>query len=119
MEARAKARYVRMSPRKARQVMDLVRGKNVDDAINVLHFSGKRAAVPIEKAVRSAVANMLNNPDATKIDPQELLIKEAKVDGGPIMRRFRAGAMGRPMRIRKRFCHITVVVADNPTQKEA
>ncbi len=113
MEAIAKAKYVRMSPRKARRVIELVRGKSVDDALNILHFSGKRAAVPIEKTVRSAVANMLNNSEAgSKIDPHELIIKAAWVDGGPIMRRFRAGSMGRPMRIRKRFCHITVVVSD-------
>ncbi len=117
MEAKARAKYVRMSPRKARRVMDLVRGKNVDDALNILHFSGKRAAVPIEKTVRSAVSNMLNNTEAgAKLDPHDLYIKAAYVDGGPIMRRFRAASMGRPMRMRKRFCHITVVVSDTVKQ---
>lgn len=112
MEAVAKAKYVRMSARKVRRVIDLVRGKNVDEAINILHFSGKRAAEPIEKTIRSAVANALEKSEASKIDPENLYIKIAKVDGGPILRRFRAGSMGRPMRIRKRTCHITVVVSE-------
>lgn len=101
-----------MSPRKARQVIDLVRGKNIDDAINILHFSGKRAALPIEKTIRSAVANAVNNEESGKIDPDLFFVKEARVDGGPTLRRFRAGSMGRPMRIRKRTCHITIVVSD-------
>lgn len=103
-----------MSPRKVRRVMELVRGKNVDEAINILHFAGKRAATPIEKTVRSAVANFMNNQeDARKIDPTGLYIVEAYVDGGPIMRRFRPASMGRPMRIRKRFCHITIGISDS------
>ncbi len=117
METSARAKFVRMSPRKVRRVVELVRGKTVDDALNILHFSSKRASVPIEKTVRSAVANMLNNTEAgSKLDPSELIIKEAKVDGGPIMRRFRAASMGRPMRIRKRFCHITIVISDTTNE---
>jgi large subunit ribosomal protein L22 len=113
MEARAIARYVRMSPRKARRVIDLVRGKEVDEAINVLHFTRKRAALPIEKALRSAVANMVNNSkDAKKVNSDDLYVKTAFVDGGYTLKRFRAGSMGRASRIRKRTCHITVVVAD-------
>jgi large subunit ribosomal protein L22 len=112
MEARAVARYVRMSPRKMRRVVELVRGKEVDDAINILHFTRKRAALPIEKALRSAVANMLNNPGAKKVNPEDLYVKTIFVDGGYTLKRFRAGSMGRASRIRKRTCHITVVVAD-------
>ena len=111
MEAVAKAKYIRMSARKARRVIDLIRGKNVDEAINILHFSGKRAARPIEKTVRAAVANALEQSESSKVDADNLYVKVAKVDGGPILRRFRAASMGRPMRIRKRTCHITVVVS--------
>ena len=111
MEAVAKARYVRISPRKMRQVIDLIRGKNVDEAINILHFSGKRAAEPIEKTLRSAIANAVAN-DESGADPEAFYVKEARVDGGPIQRRFRAAAMGRPMRIRKRTSHVTLVVSD-------
>ncbi len=112
MKATAKARHVRMSPRKARQVIDLVRGKNVEEAINILHFSKKKAAKPIEKTVRSAVANILHKDDDNTIDTDRLFIAEARVDGGPIMRRFRPASMGRAMRIRKRTCHIIVTVSD-------
>ncbi|KAA3618134.1 MAG: 50S ribosomal protein L22 [Calditrichaeota bacterium] len=112
MEAIAKARYVRMSPRKMRQVVDLIRGKGVDDAINVLHFSGKRAATPVEKTLRSAVANAMSSEEHGKLDPHSLYIKEVRVDMGPSLKRFKAGAMGRPMRIRKPTCHLTLVVTD-------
>lgn len=119
MEARAIARYVHMSPRKMRRVVDLVRGKEVDEAINILHFTRKRAALPVEKALRSAVANMLNNKDAKKVNPEDLHVKTIFVDGGYTLKRFRAGSMGRASRIRKRTCHITVVVADNQAEAVA
>ncbi|KAA3661854.1 MAG: 50S ribosomal protein L22 [Calditrichaeota bacterium] len=112
MEAIAKARYVRMSPRKMRQIVDLIRGKGVDDALNVLHFSGKRAALPVEKTLRSAVANAMSKEEHGKIDPHTLVVKEAFVNMGPSLKRFKAGAMGRPMRIRKPTCHLTLVVTD-------
>lgn len=118
MEARAIARYVRMSPRKVRRVIDLVRGQEVDAALNVLHFLRKRAALPIEKTLRSAVANMMNNPGAKRINPENLYVKTAYVDSGFTMKRFRAGSMGRASRIRKRSCHITIVVSEyEPTIK--
>jgi large subunit ribosomal protein L22 len=112
MEARAIARYVRRSPRKVRQVVDLIRGKQVDQALNILHFSPKAAAKPIEKTIRSAVANILNNEGASKVEPEQLLIKEAHVDKGFAFRRFRAASMGRAMRMRRPTCHITIVVSD-------
>jgi large subunit ribosomal protein L22 len=101
-----------MSPRKVRRVIDLVRGKEVDAALNILHFTRKRAALPIEKALHSAVANMMNNPGAKKVEPENLYVKTAVVDGGFTMKRFRAGSMGRASRIRKRTCHITIVVSE-------
>jgi len=113
MEARAVARFVRMSPRKVRRVIDLVRGKDVDAAINSLHFLRKRAALPIEKTLRSAVANLINNNrDKKKVNEANLFVKTAFVDGGFSMKRFRAGSMGRASRIRKRTCHITMVVSE-------
>jgi large subunit ribosomal protein L22 len=112
MEARAVARYVRMSPRKARRVIDLVRGQEVESALNTLHFLRKRAALPIEKTLRSAVANMMNHPKAKKVKSEQLYVKTAFIDGGFTMKRFRAGSMGRASRIRKRTCHITIIVSE-------
>ncbi len=116
MEAKAVAKYVRMSPRKARRVIDMVRGVQVDKALNILHFTPKAASVPIEKTLRSAVANMLNNKDASKIEPDHLVVKEAFVDMGFGFKRFRAASMGRAMRIKRPSCHITIVVATDDNQ---
>ena len=93
-----------------RRVVDLIKGRNTDDAINVLHFSRKNAATHIEKTVRSAVANLLYvKPGA---DSHGLYVKEVFVDGGPVLKRARAGSMGRRNMIRRRTSHITVVVAE-------
>ncbi len=112
MEARAVARYIRMSPRKVRQVVDLVRGKSVEDAINLLHFTQQRASGPVEKLLRSAIANAMNKEEASKLDPEDFFIKEIWVDQGPMMKRYNPGPMGRASLIRKRFCHISVIVSD-------
>lgn len=112
MEARAVAKYVRRSPTKVRQVVGLIRGIQVDQALNILHYLTKTAATPVEKTVRSAVANILNIEGASKVDPEELFIKEAYVDGGFSFRRFRAASMGRAMRMRRPTCRITIVVAE-------
>ena len=112
MEARANARYIRMSPRKIRLVADLVRGKSVEEAINLLHFTPKRGSVPVEKLLRSAVANALNMEEGSKLDPEDFFIKRIWVDQGPTMRRYNPGPMGRASLIRKRFCHISVIVTD-------
>jgi large subunit ribosomal protein L22 len=111
MEARAISKYVRMSPTKVRRVVDMVRGKEVDDAINILHFTRKAASVPVEKTLRSAVANLVNNTEASRVDPEDLFVKEIRVDDGVSLKRFRAASMGRAMRLHRRTCHITVVVA--------
>ena len=111
MEARAFARYIRVAPRKMRMVGDLVRGKGVEEAINVLHFTTKRGSLPMEKAIRSAVANALNTQAASKLDPADFYIKEVRVDQGPAMKRYNPGPMGRASVIRKMFCHIAIVVA--------
>jgi large subunit ribosomal protein L22 len=112
MESTAKARYIRQSARKVRKMLDLVRGENVEKALNVLHFSPQKASKVIEGTIHSAVANMLQTEEGKTTDPEILLIKEAFVDEGPTMRRFRAGAMGRVKRIRKRSSHLTIVLTD-------
>jgi large subunit ribosomal protein L22 len=112
MEARAIAKYIRMSPRKVRRVADVVRGKNVGEAINILHFMQKSASRPLEKVIRSAVSNMLNIESSSKVDPDELFIKEIRIDEGITLKRFRAASMGRAVRIRKRTSHISVTVAE-------
>ncbi len=113
MEAKAIAKWVRVSPFKVRRVANLVRGKVVSDALNILHFNTALASEPIEKALRSAVANMMNSDEASKVTPEDLFVKELKVDGGFMLKRFRAASMGRASRIRKRTCHITITVAEN------
>jgi large subunit ribosomal protein L22 len=112
MEARAIARWIRMSPFKVRRVANQVRGKLVNEALNILHYSDTAASEPLEKAVRSAIANLLQKQEAKKISSDDLFVKELKVDEGYILKRFRAASMGRAVRIRRRTCHIQVVVAD-------
>lgn len=112
MQARAIARYVRMSPRKVRLVVDQIRGKSVNDAYAILQFSKKAASEPVSKTLRSAVANaQVKAQDGGEVvDVDELFVRECFVDEGPTLRRFRAAAMGRAAPIRKRTSHITVVV---------
>lgn len=111
MQAVARARYIKGSARKMRQVVDLVRGKNVDEALTIIRFTRKNAALQLEKVVRSAVANAQNVHGDKIHDPNMLKIVEAKCDEGPTMKRIKARAMGRAYRIRKRTCHLEVVVA--------
>lgn len=112
MQARAIAKYVRMSPRKVRLVVDQIRGKGVNDAYAILQFSKKGAAEPVSKTLRSAVANAQNKAQdqGDALDLDDLVVHEIYVDEGPTLRRFRAAAQGRAAPIRKRTSHITVVV---------
>jgi len=112
MEAKAIAKWIRISPYKVRRVANLVRGMGVDEALNILHFNNTSASFPIEKVVRSAVANLMNKEHASRLTGDDMYIKELKVDGGFMMKRFRAASMGRAMRIRRRTSHISVVVAE-------
>jgi large subunit ribosomal protein L22 len=112
MEAKAVAKYIRTSPRKVRQVVNVIRGKSVDEAINLLHFIPKQSALPVEKVLRSAMANAMNKEEASKLDPENFFVKEIWVDQGPTMRRYNPGPMGRASIIRKRSCHITVIVSN-------
>ncbi len=109
MEAKAVARYVRIAPRKVRIVMDLVRGKNVADALAILRFTPKAASPIIEKVLKSAVANAEHNYD---LDSNSLYITQAFADQGPTLKRFRPRAQGRATRINKKTSHITIVVAE-------
>ena len=112
IEAKAVAKYIRIAPRKMRQVVDLIRGKSVGDAMNLLHFTHKGGCVPVEKVLRSAVSNAMNKEEAANTDPEDLYVKTIMVDEGPTMRRYRPGPQGRAGMIRKRSCHVTVVVSD-------
>ena len=105
--ARAIARHVRISPMKARRVVNLVRGLPAKEALTVLKFAPQAASEPVYKVLASAIANAENNE---RLDPDSLLVAEAYVDEGPTLKRFRPRAQGRAYRIRKRTCHITIVV---------
>ncbi|HEY7661093.1 MAG TPA: 50S ribosomal protein L22 [Actinomycetota bacterium] len=107
MEARATVKYVRISPPKARRAIDLVRGRQVDDARRILRFSPLGAARTVEKALDSAVANAEQQPG---VAAQNLVVDRAWVDEGPTLKRWRPRAYGRATRIRKRTSHITLVV---------
>lgn len=105
--ARAIARHVRISPSKARRVVNLVRGLPAKEALTVLQFAPQAASEQVYKVLASAIANAENNE---RLDPDALLVSEAYVDEGPTLKRFRPRAQGRAYRIRKRTCHITIVV---------
>jgi large subunit ribosomal protein L22 len=111
MEARAINRYIGSSPRKMRLVVDLIRGTSVDNALEVLHFSPKHASKDAEKTLRSAVSNIMNLNEATRIEPADLFVKEAYVNEGPTLKRISPAPMGRAYRVRKRSCHLTIIVA--------
>ncbi len=107
-EAKAIARYVRMSPFKVRRVLDQIRGRSYREALIILEFMPYRACEPILKLLRSAVANAEHNQG---LDPATLMISQAYADGGPSLRRYRPRAQGRAYQIRKPTCHITIAVA--------
>lgn len=114
MEARAIARNARVSPMKARRVIDLIRGLDVENAQNVLTFAPQGASEPVLKLLNSAVANAGNNQ---QMDIRDLVVVEAFVDEGPTAKRIRPRAQGRAYRIRKRTSHITIVVADSDDER--
>ncbi len=107
MEAKAVAKYVRISPQKVRLVVDLVRGKKVEEAQKTLLFTRKVAAGMVGKVLKSALANATQNPN---IDEKILYVKEIFVDQGPSLKRFRARAQGRSAGIKKRTSHITIIL---------
>jgi large subunit ribosomal protein L22 len=117
MEARASAKYLRGSAQKARLVIDMIRGKNVNKALAILRYSNKRAALGIEKCVKSAIANANEAAEKANIavDPDELWLKAAYVDRGPTKHRsrMRPAPQGRAYRERRHFCHVTVLVSSD------
>ncbi len=117
MEARASARYLRGSAQKARLVIDMIRGKNVNQALAILQFTNKRAADGIEKCVRSAIANASEAAEKANIaiDPDELWVKVAFVDRGPTKnrRRMRPAPQGRAYRERRHFCNVTILLSND------
>ena len=114
LEARAINRYIGSSPRKMRLVIDLIRGKSVDEALSTLHFLPNHASRHAEKVVRSAVSNIHNKDEGSRLELHDMFIKEAYVDGGPTMKRVMPAPFGRAFRILKRSNHLTVVIAEKP-----
>ena len=109
----AKARFVRVSPTKARRVIDLVRGKSVSEALDILRWAPQAASLPVAKVIASAAANAQNNDG---LDPATLVVASVYADDGPTAKRIRPRAQGRAFRIRRRTSHITVVVESRPTK---
>jgi large subunit ribosomal protein L22 len=109
----AKARFVRVSPRKARRVIDLVRGRSVADALDILRWAPQDASEPVAKVIASAAANAQNN---NGLDPATLVVATVYADEGPTAKRIRPRAQGRAFRIRKRTSHITVVLESRPAK---
>ena len=107
METRAITKFIRISPRKMRLVVDLIRGKGVEEALNILKFTPKRSAGVIAKAVRAAVANAENTQS---VDVDRLFVKQAKVDEAGMWKRFTSRAQGRATRVRKRLSHVTIIL---------
>lgn len=121
MQAVAKFSNCHMSARKMRLVVDNIRGKNVDEALNILEFTNKEAAVWLQKTLLSAIANWEHKLGGLEdADDFELFVKEARADQGPMLKRFRPAPHGRAHRIRKHSCHITLVVDNRlPLESEA
>ena len=111
LTARATAKFVRVTPMKARRVIDLVRGKDASDALDILRFAPQAASEPVAKVLASAIANAEHNLD---LDARSLVVTTAYADEGPTLKRFRPRAQGRAFRVRKRTSHITVEVTSVP-----
>src|SRR5689334_3511589 len=114
MEFRAEARYMRVSPQKARLVLDLIKGRRVEDALNTLAFTKKRVAETVEKLVRSALenANYLSTEKGLDVDVDQLYVKRAIANDGPRMKRIRPAPMGRAYRYQRRMAHIEIALAE-------
>ncbi len=121
MEFRAQARFVRVSPQKARLVLDLIKGRKVEDALNTLAFTKKRVAAPVEKLLRSAVenANYLSGEKNIDVDVDKLYVKRAVANDGPRMKRIRPAPMGRAYRYVRRIAHIEIALAERGRERES
>ena len=111
---KASATHIRISPRKARMVVDTVRGKSVSQALSILGFTRKKAALPVQKLLKSAVANAAENDGISDVDT--LVIDRIMVDEGPTLKRFMPRARGRATPIRKRTSHIRIILRERDTQ---
>ena len=111
LEAKAINRYLGSSPRKMRLVIDLIRGKSVDEALSILHFTPKHAAKVAEKVLRSAISNLHNQDEGARLETNEMVVKEAFVNEGASVKRMLPAPMGRAFRMLKRSNHVTIVVA--------
>lgn len=112
MEATSIKRYIPTSPRKMRLVVDLIRGKSVEEALNILHFSPKHASRVIELTLKSAVSNLANKTDTGKVEEKNLIVKKVFVDGGPVLKRILPAPQGRAFRVRKRSNHLTITISE-------
>lgn len=117
MEARAIRKYVRSSPRKMRPVINVVRGKTVPEALNLLHYLPQKVTRPVELAIQSAVYNLMDKNRDERVNEEELVVREIRADDGPMFKRHRPVARGRAHPIRRRTCHLTVVVG-TPVETE-
>ncbi|HZN95280.1 MAG TPA: 50S ribosomal protein L22 [Myxococcales bacterium] len=118
MESKAHLRYLRIAPRKVGQVAALVRGKQVGAALNILKFTRKHAAKPLEKLIKSAIANATDLSKG-EVDIDTLYVKHISVDQGPVQRRYMPRAMGRATRVNKKSSHVHVVLASQETRRRA
>jgi len=116
VEVRAQLRFLRATPRKVRLVADLIRGKGVQEAVNILHLTNKHAAKDLEKLLKSAIANAENRDEPVDVD--RLFVKEVMVDCGPSAKRFRPAPMGRGFRVLKRSSHVTLKLDTHKGQAE-
>ncbi|MBL0333671.1 MAG: 50S ribosomal protein L22 [Chlorobiota bacterium] len=111
MEAKALTRNIRSSPRKMRLVIDLIRGKNANEALSILKFTQNHASIDAERTLRSAVSNLMNKDENGKVDADRIYVKEAFVNQGITMKRMLPAPQGRAYRMRKRSNHITIIVS--------
>jgi large subunit ribosomal protein L22 len=114
-EVKAVARFIRMSPFKVRRILDQIRGRSYQEALIILEFMPHAACEPIKKVLESAAANAEHN---FNLDRRDLFVRTAFADGGPVLKRFRAGDRGRARPVRKRTSHITVAVASRSTEED-
>jgi large subunit ribosomal protein L22 len=113
MEARAVKRYIPSSPRKMRLVIDLIRGKTVEEALNILHYDPKHASNVIELTLKSAVSNLSNKSETGKVEEKNVFVKQIFVNGGPVLKRVLPAPQGRAYRVRKRSNHLTIIVEES------
>ncbi len=110
MEARALKRFIGSSPRKMRLVVDLIRNKRVDEAVSILRYTNKASAKVVEQTLVSAYSNLVNKMDSGRLNQNEVVIKEAYVNGGPSLKRILPAPQGRAFKIQKRSAHLTLIV---------